>query len=140
MTEESSDIDTERTRDDMHIMEGLGSKLVAYCRNIVGRRGWTEDQRLANDEVVSDVREARASTDLIEIKTKVKAALKHCEGKIRAQRTAAVRKETKDKLRIQREANHPRAAEGGQRPPAPARVQFFKTSDTPKTRHNSSRL
>ena len=82
LTEESSDIDTERMREDMRVMESLGSKLVAYCRNVVGRRGWTEEQRIANDEVVSEVREARASTDMIEIKTKVKAALKHCEGKI----------------------------------------------------------
>ena len=64
LNENSSSINSDRVRDDMRVMESLGSKLAAYCRNVVGRRNWTEDQLIPNDEVVSEEREVAARTDL----------------------------------------------------------------------------
>ena len=139
LNEESSGIDADRVREDMRGLEGLGNKIISCCKIVVGRRNWAPEQVFLNDRVVTQeimVAARAASTDT---KTKVRTALKHCEGKIRTHKEEAVRREARDNLRIQREARleeetaHPRAPPvPAQQPPPPARVQVFKTSDAPK--------
>ena len=72
LDEDSSRIDVDRMLEDMRGMENLGNKIASYCRNVVGRRNWTPEQIIPNDQPVSDERMFTARTDLAETKTKVK--------------------------------------------------------------------
>ena len=139
LNEDSSSIDADRVLEDMRSLEGLGNKIVACCKTVVGRRNWTPEQVFQDDRIVTQDIMVASRTESTDTKTKVRTALKHCEGKIRTHKEEAVRREARDKLRIQREARleeetaHPRAPPvPTQQPPAPARIQVFKTSDTPK--------
>ena len=49
LDKDSSVIDADRVREDVRGMEGLGNKIMSYCRNVVGRRNWTPEQVLPND-------------------------------------------------------------------------------------------
>ena len=139
LNEDSSSIDADRVLEDMRSLEGLGNKIVACCKTVVARKNWTPEQLFQDDRVVTQEILEATRAESTEIKAKIKAALKHCGGKIRTHKEEAVRREAIDKLRIQREARqedetaHPRAPPVPTlQPPAPARVQVFKMSDAPK--------